>query len=154
VGRQPPIGESGRRAAMTPILSREQWPDAMAGAITLLEIALGPEITEEAFAVVMGRDTFVAACRRADFKARRGDNPELQRHRALLHDDLSLHATWSAIQKNRSTAEVTVEAIKQAVREVGADALEEISIRLKLRSCDHTALAGLDSWLLKRGVPK
>jgi hypothetical protein len=101
----------------------------------------------------MGMDTFEAACRRADAKARRRDSLELQQLRALLGDEVSLEATWSALQKDRPTPEVTVEAIKQAVREAGAGALDLSSIRLKLQSCDHSALADLDRWLLRQGIP-
>ena len=80
-----------------------------------------------------------------------GEIRELQRLRALLSDEVSLEAAWSSMQKSRPTPEVTVEAIKQAVREGGASALEQPSIKLKLYSCDHSALAELDRWLLKQG---
>ena len=63
----------------------------------------------------------------------------------LLDEDVSLEAAWSAMQKGRPTPEVTVEAIKQAVREGGASAFDEQSIKLKLQSCDHLALAELGS---------
>ena len=139
---------------MTPMVRGERWPDAMAGAITLLEIAFGPEITEEAFALLRGPDTFEMASRQVDAKAKRPEDFDLKRLRHLLEDDVSLPAAWAAMQKGRPTPGVTVEAIKQAVREGGADALEENSISLKLQSCDHPALADLDCWLLKRGVSK
>ena|SRR6478672_13245849 len=128
------------------------WPETVAAGISLIEIALGPEIAEQAFSIVMGMGTFEAVCRRADAKAKWRDDPKLKRLQVLLDEDVSLPAAWAALQKGRPTPEVTVEAIKQAVREGGAGTLEEISIRLKLRSCDHTALANLDCWLLRRGI--
>ncbi len=127
------------------------WPNAMAGAISLLQIALGPDIAGEAFDVVMGQNTFMAACRRADAKAKR-DDPKLERLRRLLDEDISMVAALSAIRERRPTAESTIEAIKQAVREGDADALEESSIQLKLQSCDQRSLAELDCWLLKLEV--
>ena len=133
-------------------MSAVRWPEAVAAGISLLEVAVGPAIAEDAFAIALGMDTFGAACRRADAKTKRRDSPELQRFRALLADDVSLEAAWSSIQSGRATPEVTVEAIKQAVREGGAGALAEPSIRLKLQSCDHSALAELDRWLLKQDI--
>ena len=133
-------------------MSAVRWPEAVAAGISLLEVALGPEIVEEAFAIVMGMDTFGAACRRADAKARGSGDPERQRLRGLLDDDASLEAAWSAMQIGRSTPEVTIEAIKQAVRESGAGALAELPIKLKLQSCDHSALAELDRWLLGQSI--
>ena len=34
-----------------------QWPETVAAGISLIEVALGPEIAEEAFNIVMGMDT-------------------------------------------------------------------------------------------------
>jgi hypothetical protein len=133
-------------------MSAVRWPEAVAAGISLLEVALGPEIAGEAFAIVMGIDTFEAACRKADAKVNRRNDPELKRLQGLLDEDVSLPAAWAAMQKGRPTPEVSTEAIKQAVREGGAGALEEPSIKLKLQSCDHSALAELDRWLLKRGI--
>ena len=65
-----------------------QWPETVAAGISLIEVALGPEIAEEAFNIVMGMDTFEAACRRADAKVKRDEHND--RLRALLCDDLSL----------------------------------------------------------------
>ena len=39
-----------------------RWPETVAAEISLIEIALGPEIAEQAFAIVMCIDTFEAAC--------------------------------------------------------------------------------------------
>ena len=100
----------------------------------------------------MGIDTFWTACRKADAKARGRDDPELKRLQGLLDEEVSLPAVWAAMQKGRPTPDVTVEAIKQAVRQGGAGALEEPSIKLKLQSCDHSALADLDRWLLTQGI--
>ena len=131
-------------------MSAVRWPEAVAAGISLLEVAVGPEIAEEALAIAVGMDTFGAACRRADAKTKRRDDPDLRRLRALLADDVSLEAAWSSMQKGRPTPEVTVEAIKQAVREVGASAFDEQSIKLKLQSCDHLALAELIAGFLNR----
>jgi hypothetical protein len=133
-------------------MSAVRWPEAVAAGISLLEVAVGPEIAEEAFATAMGIDAFGAACRRADAKARGRDDPERKRLQGLLDEGVSLLAAWAAMQKGRPTPEVTVEAIKQAVREGGAGALAEPSIKQKLQSCDHSALAELDRWLLKQGI--
>jgi hypothetical protein len=133
-------------------MSAVRWPEAMAGGISLLEVAVGPEIAEEAFAIVMGADTFEASCRKADAKARGRDDPELKRLRRLLDEGVSLSAAWLAMGKGHPTPEVTVEAIKQGVREGGAVALAEPSIQLKLQSCDHSALAELDRWLLGQSI--
>ena len=133
-------------------MSAVRWPEAVAAGISLLEVAVGPEIAEEALAIAVGMDTFGAACRRADAKARGRDDPELKRLRGLLDEGVSLSAAWTAMGKGHPTPEVTVEAIKQAVREGGASALAEPSIKLKLQSCDHSALAELDRWLLGQGI--
>ena len=53
----------------------------------------------------------------------------------LLDEDVSLDAAWSSMQKGRPTPEVTVEAIKQAVREGGASAFD--------RTVDQTEIAEL-----------
>ena len=76
----------------------------------------------------------------------------MSRLQYLLDEAVSLLAAWAAMKRGRPTPEVTVEAIKQAVREGGAGALEEPSIKLKLQSCDLSALAELDRWLLKQGI--
>jgi hypothetical protein len=49
-----------------------RWPEAVAAGINLIEVALGPEIAEEAFSIVMGMGTFEAACRGAVPKRRGG----------------------------------------------------------------------------------
>jgi hypothetical protein len=133
-------------------MSAVRWPEAVAAGISLLEVAVGPEIAEEAFAIAVGMDTFGAACRKADAKARSRSDPELKRLQGLLDEGVSLHSAGAAMQKGRPTPEVTVEAIKQAVREGGAVALAEPSIKQKLQSCDRSALAELDRWLLKQGI--
>ena len=65
MGCKSPTGKSFRHSVMSPTRG-ERWPEAVAAGISLLEVALGPEIVEEAFAIIMGMDTFGAACRRAD----------------------------------------------------------------------------------------
>jgi hypothetical protein len=127
------------------------WPEAVAAGISLLEVAFGPEIAEEAFAAVMGIGTFEAACRKADAKARGRNDPKVKRLLGLLDEGVSLPAALAAMQKGCPIPEATVEAIRQAVREGGAGALDDQSIKLKLQSCDHSALADLDRWLLRQG---
>jgi hypothetical protein len=67
-----------------------------------------------------------------------------------MDDSVSLSAAWTTINK-RPAPHVTVEAIKQAVRERGEAALEEPSTKERLQRCDGAALAALDRWLLKHG---
>jgi hypothetical protein len=95
--------------------SQTRWPEAVAAGIGLIEIALGPEIAEEAFNIVMGMDTFEAACRRADAKVRPDGHNE--RLRALLCDDVSLVSAWTLIQRRRATCAVAVEALWESVKE-------------------------------------
>ena len=102
------------RRAMRPAPGEASWPETVAAEISLIEIALGPEIAEEAFNIVMGMDTFEAACRRADAKVKLDEHNE--RLRALLCDDVSLVSAWTLIQKRRATSEVTVEALWQSVK--------------------------------------
>ena len=40
------------------LMNAAQWPETVAAGISLIEIALGPEIAEEAYAIVMGMNTF------------------------------------------------------------------------------------------------
>jgi hypothetical protein len=49
----------------------------------------------------------------------------------------------------RRTPEVTVEAIRHAVRTRGLAALKEPAIRERLLRCDEAALETLDDWLTK-----
>ena len=79
-----------------------QWPETVAAGISLIEVALGPEIAEEAFNIVMGMDTFEAACRRADAKVKRDEHNE--RLRALLCDDVSFVSAWTLIQRGTPRA--------------------------------------------------
>ena len=74
------------------------WPEAVAAGISLIEVALGPEIAEEAFNIVMGMDTFEAACRRADAMAKPSEH--IRQLRALLCDDVS----WSPLGHSSSAA--------------------------------------------------
>jgi hypothetical protein len=54
------------------VMNTGRWPEAVAAGINLIEVALGPEIAEEAFSIVMGMGTFEAACRGAVPKRRGG----------------------------------------------------------------------------------
>jgi len=47
---------------------------------------------------------------------------------------------------------MTIEAVKQAVRDRGVSALDEPPTQQRLQQCDSTAIAEIDHWLLKRGI--
>jgi hypothetical protein len=123
------------------------WPEAVAAGISLIEVALGPEIAEEALNIVMGMDTFEAACRRADAKAKPSEhNKQL---RALLCDDVSLVSAWTLIQRRHATARATVEAMWQSVQEKGVEALTDPDNQDRLRRCDAAAIAEINRRMAK-----
>jgi hypothetical protein len=124
-----------------------QWPETVAAGISLIEVALGPEIAEEAFNIVMGMDTFEAACRRADVKVKRDEHND--RLRALLCDNVSLVSAWTLIEKRRATSEATVEALWQSVKERGVEALNDPTNQDRLRRCDATAIAEINRRIAK-----
>ena len=124
-----------------------QWPETVAAGISLIEVALGPEIAEEAFKIVMGMDTFEAACRRADAKVKRDEHND--RLRALLCDDLSLVSAWTLIQKRRATCQVTIEAVWQSIRENGVEALTDPANQERLRRCDAAAISEINRRIAK-----
>ena len=128
-------------------MSAAHWPETVAAGISLIEVALGPEIAEEAFNIVMGMDTFEAACRRADAKVKRDEHNE--RLRALLCDDVSFVSAWTLIQKRHATCQVTIEALWQSIKENGVEALTDPANQERLRRCDAAAIAEINRRIAK-----
>jgi hypothetical protein len=117
------------------------WSGVLDAARTMMAIAIGEEVS------IM--DTFDAACRRADRKAAsQPRNEGLERLRRLLDADVSIERAWAELNGNRSTAEATVEAVKEAVRSRGVSALDESATRERLARCGAKALNALDDWLI------
>jgi uncharacterized protein len=87
----------------------------------------------------------------ADAKAaaRWRDPNRLQR---LVDDDVSLQRAYEQRMKARPTSNATIEAVKQAVRDRGVSALDEVGTQERLRRCDAAAITEIDQWLLKRGI--
>jgi hypothetical protein len=71
----------------------------------------------------------------------------LRRLRRLMADDVSLDRAWHELRDSRPTPEVTIDAIKLAVRERGLRVLEDPLNQERLRRCDAGARARLDSWI-------
>jgi hypothetical protein len=115
------------------------WPETVAAGISLIEVALGPEIAEEAFNIVMGMDTFEAACRRADAKAK-NPSEHIKQLRALLCDDVSLVSAWTLIQRCHAASRATIEALCESVKERGIEALNDPTNQDRLRRCDEAAI--------------
>jgi hypothetical protein len=112
------------------------WPAVLDGARAMMAVAVGEPTS---------MDTCERACREADRKAAaRPRDPELER---LLDDRVTLADAWEALNGDRPTPEVTVEAVKQAVRDRGVVALREPSIRDRLQRCDADAHKRFDLWL-------
>src|SRR5262245_35085631 len=80
--------------------------------------------------------TFWRACDRCDQRARQREDPNLARLSRLLEDDVSLDRACAALNSNRPTPESTIAAIKQAVRDRGANALDEPQTRARMQRCD------------------
>ena len=77
-------------------------------------------------------------------------NPSLACRRA----DRRAQAQSRRVVERRPTPEVTVEAIKQAVRTRGTAALDEPVTEQRLRDCDAAALIEIDRWLNKKGISR
>jgi hypothetical protein len=112
------------------------WPEVLSGAHALLAVAVGAEIAEESRIHMLGdrwdSAHFWRLCREAD--ARR---PRVRpRH------------------TERPTPGVTVEAVRQAVRDRGISALNEPNTRERLRRCDNAAISEIDRWLCKQGMSR
>src|SRR5262249_34920390 len=82
-------------------------------------------------------------------RRRRRDPNRLQR---LVDDDVSLERAYEQRMKARPTPNATIEAVKQAVRDRGVSALDEVETQERLRRCDAAAITEIDQWLLKRGI--
>jgi hypothetical protein len=78
--------------------------------------------------------SFCQICREADSKLTR-----------LPKDKLS---------RQRPTAQMTIEAVKQGVRDRGVSALNEPHTRERLQQCDSAAIAEIDPWLFRRGIAR
>jgi hypothetical protein len=115
------------------------WPAILDGARALSAVAVG-EATP--------MDAFDQLCREADRKAAAvKKNPKLERLRELMADDVSLGRAWHELRDRRPTPEVTIEAVKQAVRSCGVAALSEPSTQDRLQKCDVDARKRFDLWL-------
>jgi hypothetical protein len=115
------------------------WPAVLDGARALLAVAVG-EVTP--------LDAFDRLCREADRKAAaRKKNPKLERLRELMADDVSLERAWHELCDRRPAPEMTIKAVKQAVRDRGVAALSEPSTRGRLQKCDADARKRFDVWL-------
>ena len=73
--------------------------------------------------------SFCRTCRKADVKYRRA--PDVERHRALLDDSVSIDRAYREINADRPTPQVTVEALMHELRK-GIDALKGASARRRL----------------------
>ena len=124
-------------------MSAVRWPEAVAAGISLIEVALGPEIAEEAFEIVMGMVSFEAACRRADARAK-NPSEHIRQLRALLCDDVSLVSAWTLIGVRHATARATLEALCESVKERGVAALTDPTNQDRLRRCDVSAIAEIN----------
>jgi hypothetical protein len=71
----------------------------------------------------------------------------LARPRRLMEDGVSPDRAWHELHADRPTPEVTLDAIKLAVRERGLVALNEPATQQRLRHCDADARTQLDGWL-------
>jgi hypothetical protein len=106
-------------------VSTGDWSDALAGALTMMVVAVGPEVTSKVL-----DDTFDCACRQAD-KKRRPDG--LGRLRDLIEDNVGLEATHHKIVALKVTEApaATVEALVFQLRS-GVDALSNPSTLARL----------------------
>jgi hypothetical protein len=81
-----------------------------------------------------------------------------QQPTAIPHNwhEMSLDMLWPRFNEPRArpTPGVTVEAIKQAVRDRGLCALDEPQTRERLQRCDDRAILEIDQWLLKREISR
>jgi len=115
------------------------WPAVLDGARALSAVAVGEAAP---------MDVFDRLCREADRKAAtRKKNPKLEQLGELMADDVSLERAWHEIRDRRPTPEMTIEAVKQAVRSCGVAALGEPSTRERLQQCDADARKRFDLWL-------
>jgi hypothetical protein len=90
--------------------------------------------------------SFCELCREAD-----SENSE---HAGKKSNKINHRHSENSEPRPRPTPEMTIEAVKEAVRARGERALSEFSTLERLRLCDGAALARIDAWLLKRGIPR
>jgi hypothetical protein len=69
-------------------------------------------------------------------------------------DDVSLERAYEQMMKARRTPNATIEAVKQAVRDRGVSALDQIETLERLQRCDAAAIAEIDHWLFNRGISR
>jgi hypothetical protein len=84
--------------------------------------------------------TFAKLCRNADEKqARKPPDPELEKLRRLLDDDVSIERAWSELNKpTNDAAASTLEALMFSLRERGTAALAEPETRRRLAALSTT----------------
>jgi len=95
--------------------------------------------------------TFCLACKEADRRKTRGEQPDLARLRRLMQPGVTLEQAYREINdpKNRPTAQVTIEAIMLAVCEHGLAALKEPATAERLKRCDAAAKAEIEQRIAK-----
>lgn len=93
-----------------------------------------------------GNPSFCAACREADQRKARGENPRYTDPAMWKHprdqrdwDGMSLEQLWDLFNRERPTSQTTVEAIIHCVRERGLGALKEPANFERLSCCDEAA---------------
>jgi hypothetical protein len=97
-------------------------------------------------------DTFDWLCERAEGqRAREPLDRKRKQLRRLLADDISLDRAWAELNapEKRPTAQVTVEAIWQALRERGLGTLKEAPTKGRLAACDNAARAEIERRILR-----
>jgi hypothetical protein len=101
------------------------------------------------------RSTFLDLCEEADRKAPRPKcEPNTERLRRLLRDDVSFEAAWNELNdpSRRPTPQVTIEAVVLAVRERGLKALQEPDMLERLSRCDDAARRQINGRFEKLGI--
>ncbi|MGZ3309481.1 MAG: hypothetical protein ACXU8R_13255 [Xanthobacteraceae bacterium] len=98
--------------------------------------------------------TFWKLCDLADDYARKHARTDLDFHRQLLATTtIGFDAAHAKLAGRSGTAESTIEAIKQAVKERGRAALKEPETKARLDACDEPAKVVLHKWIKKRKGP-
>ena len=81
-------------------------------------------------------------------------DPNTERLRRLLRDDVSVEAAWNELNdpSRRPTPQVTIEAVMLAVRERGLKALQEPDMLERLSRCDDAARRQINERIEKLGI--
>jgi hypothetical protein len=58
------------------------------------------------------------------------------------------------LSRQRPTAQMTIEAVKQGVCDRGVSALDDPHTQERLQQCDSAAIAEIDHWLFRRGIAR